>query len=122
MERRLLFLPDAGSTTAVRTRIAAIELLDVKLGSAERAARGGMRTLRTQVALIGRVAAPFPQAAPETANQALRVLCCFAHQSSPIASPTAASWPAPAKSLAQRVATYGDSSRTASRRRLRLEH
>src|SRR5215472_4268314 len=93
------------SAAAVGARIAAIELLDVKLRLAQSAAGPTTRTLRPQVAFVSGVPAPFAEAAPETAKKAFRAFCGVAHQSSPIASPTTKSPPAPEKSLAQRVAT-----------------
>jgi hypothetical protein len=79
-------------------------LLHVKLSLAQSATRAAMRGLGTQVTFVGGVTAPFAEAAPETADETFRSFGSFAHQSSPMASPTTAPWLTPEKSLSQRVA------------------
>lgn len=57
------------SATTVGTGIAAVELLDVKLGRRECGARSRV-TSRTKIGFVGSVAGPFAQAAPEAAKEA----------------------------------------------------
>ncbi len=75
------------STAPIGARIAPIELFDVELAWREYAARAALSTFRTQVGLIGGIAAPFAETAPEVAKQTRSRLCGLAHQSSPWAVP-----------------------------------
>src|SRR4029077_12270415 len=95
-------------------RISPFELLEIKsLGWQRTLWSLGLSCGRMQIAFIRRVTAPLAQAAPEAPKNSRSELCASPHQSSPCA--------APEKSGAHRVATYGDSCSTASRRRLRSE-
>jgi hypothetical protein len=110
MEIKMSLLPRLGSNkfhfdatlaTAIGTGIAAVELLDIKLGRRECPARTGLPALVTKISFVGGVATPFAKTTPEAPKETRGVFCGTSHQSSP--------WTAPEKSAAQRVAMYGDS-------------
>jgi hypothetical protein len=58
------------SAAAVGTGIAAVELLDVELLRQKSGARDGLCAWRLKISLIGGIAAPFAEAAPEAAERA----------------------------------------------------
>src|SRR5208282_6056028 len=59
------------SAAAVGPGIAPVNLLDVKLFSAERGSLNGLPAFCAQIALVRGVAAPFPQTAPEAGKRAV---------------------------------------------------
>jgi hypothetical protein len=59
----------SSSAAAVRAGIAAIELLDVELLARQSGTTARLRVRGTKIDLIGGIAAPFAEAAPETAEQ-----------------------------------------------------
>src|SRR5258708_11846108 len=89
------------TAAAVGLGIAAVELFHIELSRRKRGARTGLRAFRTEVAFVGRIAAPFAKAAPQAAQESACNLCSVSHQSSP--------WAAPEWSAAHCVAMYGDS-------------
>src|SRR5713101_2626225 len=52
------------STAAVGARITAVKLFDVELGRRKCPARTGLPGFRTKIAFVGRISAPFAEAAP----------------------------------------------------------
>src|ERR1700730_1944789 len=75
------------SAAAVRTRIAAVELLDVEFLRRKRGARVGLRARRAKIAFVGGVTAPFAEPAPKAAERARDGFWNAGHQSSPCAAP-----------------------------------
>src|SRR6267154_3292234 len=103
------------SAAAIRTRIAAGELLDVKLFRGQCGLCGALLCVeRAQVALVGGIAAPFAYPAPNESREALYVFRRHLHQSSPCATPE--------KPSAHCVGTYGDSWRSGWRWLLRMPY
>src|SRR5580698_5061324 len=104
------------SAAAVGPRIAAIDLLDVKLFGGQRAALRVLPAFCAELALVGSVAAPLPQAAPEPAKRVFSELYRPLHldQSSP--------WAVPVNPDVHCVGTYGASCRMASRRPLKIRN
>jgi hypothetical protein len=58
------------SAAAIRTGIAAVELLDVELPGRKRPASAGLSRLRTKIEFVSGIAAPFAEAAPGDAHGA----------------------------------------------------